>query len=366
MEIERLLNKLANRELSEEEMKELAACFQEKTPSAHINKHFIKVWDNCHKYNSDLDSDILLHSIHTRLNISPDIEKKWKKTFLFPNLLKYAAIFIVAFSLSWFLNNQYKKQFVTGRANNTGVHEVLVSQGSKSKIKLSDGSVVKLNSGSRLSYPAVFNDKNRQVYLEGEAYFEVKADSSRPFFVNTTDITVKVIGTSFNLKSYPECNTIETTLVSGSLEIFDKSFIGSIESRSARTMILKPNQKAIYIKDRQKLTLEERKELKLEHDQMKVPKLSLQDQIDTHSLTAWKDGKLIFKEEKFEDLAIKLERWYDVKIIIKSQKLKKERFTGIFENETTEQVLNALIMAEPFEYTMNKNIITIYDSEHTL
>ena len=365
MEIEKLLDKLANRELSEEEMKELAVCFKEKTPSADMNKNFIKIWDKCHKYNSDLESDILLHSIHNRLNINPDMKRKGKLTFLFPNLLKYAAIFIVAFSLSWLLNNHYKKQFVSPRVNNTGVHEVMVSQGSKSKIKLSDGSVVRLNSGSRLTYPAVFNDRNRQVYLEGEAYFEVKADSSRPFFVNTTDITVKVIGTSFNLKSYPECNTIETTLVSGSLEIFDKSLMGNNVKRSAKPMILKPNQKAIYIKDRQKLTLDERKELKLESGEMKIPKLSLQDQIDTQPLTAWKDGKLIFKEERFEDLAIKLERWYNVKIIIKSQKLKKERFTGIFENETTEQVLNALMMAEPFEFTMNKNIITIYDSEHT-
>ena len=359
IQIEKLLEKLAKRELSEEEIEELAACFSEKTTSGEMNKYFFKIWDKCHKYNSDLDSDTLLQKVHNKLNISPDNKKKGKFTSLFPDLLKYAAIFIIAFSLSWLLNNQYHhKQIITGRwnnMNNIGIHEVEVSLGSKSKIKLPDGSVVKLNSGSKLTYPSFFNDKMRQVYLEGEAYFEVKADSSMPFFVNTSDITVKVTGTSFNLKSYPESNTIVTTLVSGSLEISHKS---------AKPITLKPNQKAIYIKDQHKLTLDERKELNFEPGQMKVPKLSLKDQIDTRPLTAWKDGKLIFTNEKFEDLAIRLERWYNVKIIIKSQKLRNERFTGKFENETTEQVLNALMIAEPFEYTMNKNIITIYDSEN--
>ncbi len=358
MQIEKLLEKLAKRELSEEEIQNLAACFREKTTFGDMNKYFFKIWDSCHKYNSNLDSDNLLRSVHNRLSISPDNKKKGKITSLFPDLMKYAAIFIIAFSLSWFLSNQHHKQIITDRwnnMNNIGIHEVEVSLGSKSKIKLSDGTVVKLNSGSKLSYPAFFNDKKRQVYLEGEAYFEVKADSSRPFFVNTSDITVKVIGTSFNLKSYPESNTIVTTLVSGSLEISHKS---------AKPITLKPNQNAVYIKDKHKLTLDERKELNLESGQMKVPKLSLQNQIDTRPLTAWKDGKLIFTNEKFEDLAIKLERWYNVKIIIKSQELKQERFTGTFENETTEQVLNALKIAEPFEYTINKNIITIYGSEN--
>ena len=357
MQMEKLLNKLAKRELSEEEIKDLAACFREKTPSGDMNTYFLKIWDRCHKYNSELDSEILLHNIHNRLNISPDNKKKRKITSLFPDLLKYAAIFIIVFSLSWFLNNQYHKQIISGRwnnINNIAVNEVEVSLGSKSKIKLSDGTVVKLNSGSKLTCPALFDDMKRQVYLEGEAYFDVKADSSRPFFVNTSDITIKVIGTSFNLKSYPGSNTIVTTLVSGSLEISHKY---------AQSITLKPNQKAIYIRDQHKLTLDERKELNLKPGQMKVPKISLQDQIDTRPLTAWKDGKLIFNNEQFEDLAIKLERWYNVKIIIKSQKLKKERFTGTFENETTEQVLKALQIAEPFEYDINKNIITIYSNE---
>jgi transmembrane sensor len=198
MQIESLLENLAKRELSEEEIKKLAVYFREKAPSDDMNKYFFKTWDSCHKYNSDLDSDVLLQSVHKRLNISPDSKKKGKITSLFPDLLKYAAIFIVAFSLSWFLSNQHHKRIITeqwNNMNNIGIHEVEVSRGSKSKIKLSDGTVVKLNSGSKLTYPAFFNDQERQVYLEGEGYFEVKADSSKPFFVNTSDITVRVIGT---------------------------------------------------------------------------------------------------------------------------------------------------------------------------
>jgi ferric-dicitrate binding protein FerR (iron transport regulator) len=277
------------------------------------------------------------------------------------NLLKYAAVFVIAFAVSWFLNNQFKKQILTRSTNYKDNCEVAVSLGSKSKIRLPDGSVVNLNSGSKLIYPSFFSNKNRQVNLEGEAYFVVNADSLRPFYVHTSDITIKVIGTSFNVKSYPESNTIETTLVSGSLEISDKAIINPDNRNFNKHLILKPNQKAVYIKDLNRLTIDDRKELKLEANQMKVPRLSIQDKIDTQSLTAWKDNKLIFNNEKFEDLAVKLERWYNVKIIIKSRELKKERFTGTFENETTEQVLNALKIAEPFEYTMDKNNIVIYD-----
>lgn len=363
MQTESLFEKLVNRKLSGEELKHLAAYFDEKTPQGEIDKYFLRIWDQCHKYNSELQSDVLLGEIQKKLNIKPEITKAVKTPQRFMSLLKYAAVFIAAFAFSWFINNQFKKQSVSGRTNYTGNHEVMVSRGSKSKIRLPDGSLVNLNSGSKLTYPALFTDKNRQVNLEGEAYFEVNADSSRPFFVHTSDITIKVIGTSFNVKSYPESNTIETTLVSGSLEISDKTVSGRDMTDPNKNLILKPNQKAVYIKDLDRLTLDDRIELKIETEQMKSPKLSIQDQIDIQPLTAWKDNKLIFNNEKFEDLAVKLERWYNVKITIKSHSLKKERFTGTFENETTEQVLNALKIAEPFEYSIDKNEIVIFDGK---
>ncbi len=363
MQIERLLDKLADKKLSEKEIKKLVALFQERTPSDDLDKYFLRIWDGCHKYNADLKSDVLLQDLQKRLDLSPGTGHSRKVSALLPSLLKYAAIFIIAFILSWLLNSQFKRQPGTGEANMTGVHEVAVSLGSKSKIKLADGSVVNLNSGSKLTCPHLFNEKIRQVSLEGEAYFEVKADSTKPFYVNTSDVTIKVLGTSFNVKSYPESNTIETTLVSGKLEISDRSIVRRSLTRFNKPVVLMPNQKAVYIKDVNRLTLDDRNELKFESSQMKTPKLSLQDQIDIHPITAWKDNKLIFSNEKFEDLAIKLERWYDVKIIIKAPELRKERFTGTFENETTEQVLNALMMAEPFKYTMNKNEIIISNIE---
>jgi transmembrane sensor len=362
MQTESLLAKLANRKLNREELKKLEAYFQERTPSADTDKYFLRIWDGCHKYNSDLQSEVLLNNIRQRINISPQDSTLKKVSSWYLSLLKYAAVFIAAFTLSWFLNNQLRNDGMTDAGN----HEVMVSLGSKSKIKLPDGSVVNLNSGSRLTYPAFLNEKIRQVSLEGEAYFEVTTDTSRPFYVNTSDITIKVIGTSFNVKSYPESNTIETTLVSGSLEISDKAFFRHRVLNINKPVVLKPNQKAIYIKDMDRLTLEDRKELKLEVGRSKTPKLALQDQIDPQPLTAWKDNKLIFNNEKFEDLAVKIERWYDVKITIKSLKLRKERFTGTFENETTEQVLNALMIAEPFEYIVDKNEITIFDGEKHL
>ena len=363
MQTESLFEKLVNWKLSGEELERFADHFQENTPTDEVDRYFLRIWDECRKYNADLQAEVLLNRIQKKLNINRDNTTSKKKSTRFLSLLKYAAVFIVAFAVSWFLHSQFKKQIITGRSNDTSNHEVAVSLGSKSKITLPDGSVINLNSGSKLTYPSFFTDKNRQVNLEGEAYFEVSADSLRPFYVNTSDITIKVIGTSFNVKSYPESNTIETTLVSGSLEVSDKTIISRSMLNLNKHLVLKPNQKAVYIKDLDRLTLDDRIELKLETDRMKGPELSIQDQVDTQPLTAWKDNKLIFNNERFEDLAIKLERWYNVKITIKARELRKERFTGTFENETTEQVLNALKIAEPFGYTMNKNEIIIFDSK---
>jgi ferric-dicitrate binding protein FerR (iron transport regulator) len=363
MQTESLFEKLANRKLSGEDIEKLAAYFQEKTASGEADKYFLRIWDECHSYNTDIQSEVLLDKIQRKLNISHASSTVKHVSSGYLNRLKYASIFIVAFAMSWFLNNQFKRQSGSGQEKYTGNHEVTVSLGSKSKIKLPDGSVVNLNSGSKLTYPAVFNDRNRHVFLEGEAYFEVNTDSLRPFYVNTSDITIKVTGTSFNVKSYPESNTIETTLVSGSLEISGRTLLRPDKLSLSKHLLLKPNQKAVYIKDMNRLTLDDRKELKLETNTAKISKLALQDHVDTQPLTAWKDNKLIFNNEKFEDLAVKLERWYDVKITIKARGLRKERFTGTFENETTEQVLNALMIAEPFEYTMDKNEIIIFDSK---
>ncbi len=362
--IEKLIARLRNKSVSPNDLKELSKEFEQDKPSENINRYLLNIWDTSPKFPSDLDQDRMLSLLHQKLELDEKSTNRSGGNSLFVrkatiSILKYAAVFILAFSIAWMFKSGKHKGQISASTDYPGMNEIMVSYGSKSKILLPDGSIVNLNSGSKLIYPAVFSDKAREVFLDGEAHFNVKANSAHPFFVNTSDISIRVLGTVFNVKSYPESNTIVTTLVSGSLEIKDiKNSLLSM--KKTNPVVLKPNQKAVFIKDINKLTVTDKEELKSINVSALSKQISLQENVDTHILTAWKDNLLIFDNEYFESLAIKLERWYNVTIEIKSPDLKQERFTGKFENETIEQVLNALKIAEPFDYTIIKNHIEIY------
>lgn len=361
LQLENLLKKLINRKLSEDELYVLSEEFKSDMIFEELDRYFLKIWDQSSKESNVPDPEKMLDQLHRKLSVDNAKPGSGKLLFKSGVYLKYAAVFVIAFGLSWTISTWYGKRSVSSGKLSAGHNEITVSYGSKSKIRLPDGSVVNLNSGSKLIYPSVFTGKNRNVNLEGEAYFNIQADSARPFFVHTSDIIIKALGTAFNVKSYPDANTIETTLVSGSLEITERKSLLSGLPGTGKHLLLSPNQKAVFIKDIDSLTVKEKDELHIIPGQFKIPKISLVERIDPQPVTAWKDNKLIFNNERFEDLAVVLERWYNIKINIKSRELKNERFTGIFENETTEQVLNALKIAEPFEYTMDKNNIVIFN-----
>jgi ferric-dicitrate binding protein FerR (iron transport regulator) len=242
-------------------------------------------------------------------------------------------------------------------------NEIRVPKGSKSSITLSDGSKIWLNALTNLRYPQKFGPTLREVYLEGEAYFKIAKDKNKPFYVRTSDLDIKVLGTTFNVKSYTDEGTIETILESGSLCISKK-----VEGKKTNQVVLKPNQKLTFIKSEGRILvddikdklkgLEENKKT-IEKTGQRLEKLYLSKNIDTKLYTSWKDNRLVFVDESFESLAVKMERWYNVRIIIKGDKLKQFRFTGIFENETIEQALKALQITTRFEYTFDQNIITI-------
>ncbi|MBN2613307.1 MAG: DUF4974 domain-containing protein [Bacteroidales bacterium] len=359
-----IICRLWKKSVTAEELKELSSELERDTPSDDMNHYLLNTWDTTPKHPSELDKKKMLSSIHEKIMtggpkqlISSYTAAKTRQVWL--STWKYAAVFVLAFSIAWLIKSLVQQDNYPAPLANQGMNEIMVSYGSKSKIHLPDGSVVNLNSGSKLIYPAVFTEKERQVYLEGEAHFEVKADSAHPFFVKTSDISVRVLGTVFNIRSYPESSTIVTTLVSGSLEIEDIK--GSrLSLQKSAPVVLKPNQKAVYVKDLNSLTITEKEELKAKNASVVSDQMSLQKDIDTHLETAWKDNQLIFDNQYFESLVIQLERWYNVTIDIKSPDLKRERFTGKFENESIEQVLNALKMAEPLGYKMTKNHIEIY------
>jgi transmembrane sensor len=275
----------------------------------------------------------------------------------FNNIIKIAAVFVLAFGISWLI----QRQFNTNGQSNSSFFEFRTPKGAKSEINLPDGSKVWLNAESYLRFPNTFTNKNRKVYLEGEAYFDIKKDTKHPLIVETSDINIKVVGTSFNVKSYPGEGTIETTLERGKIVIENKI---SYPYQEQSEVTLQPNQRATFIKKQGKIFLDNVKPVEIiepgTKEAVREERIILNDKVQTGKYTAWKDGKLIFDNETFENLAVKLERWYDIKIDIEDEALRRIRFTGTFENETIEQGLEIMKLTTPIKYVMDKNEVKIW------
>ena len=215
-------------------------------------------------------------------------------------------------------------------------NELSIPYGKQFELILSDGTHIHLNSGTSIKYPVKFIEgKNREVFVKGEAYLDVAKDSVHPFIVNAGPVNVEVLGTKFNISSYPGDNDLNTVLVEGSVEI-------SPDIGSNRSLVLKPNQKATWNKSKKNIVV---------------------NTVDTDIYTGWIDGKLIFKDVPFTDISKKLERHYNVTIINENLALKSERFDATFDIETIEQVLRSFKENHPtLNYTINnkKNTITIH------
>ena len=280
------------------------------------------------------------------------------------NMLKIAAIFFLAFASSWaafyFLN---KKPY----ANSLAYNQIITTKGQKSQIILSDGTKVWLNSETVLKYPTAFNENQREVFLEGEAFFEVqKKDNEIPFLVKTSDIDIEVLGTSFNVMAYSDEETIETTLVEGSINLIRKG----LKPLPDQNVILKPNQKVTLIKKGSRVILSEveiDKPTLVKRDKTAESQSSdgkeqilISSKVNIELHTAWKDDLLVFQSETFENIAYKLERWYDVKIHIQNEELKDYRYTGKFTHkETLNQVMEIINLTTPINYTFKQNDLYI-------
>jgi transmembrane sensor len=280
-------------------------------------------------------------------------ETKPLKNQLF-SFVRIAAIFILGFVISWMVHYLIGQPALSNHS--MSYQKIYVPYGSKTRLELPDGSRVILNSGSSLKYPVQFGDKIRDVYLDGEAYFEVKKDKKKPFFVNTAGIHIKVLGTSFNVKAYPEEKTVETTLVTGSIQIFSDKRPES----SNKPVCLVPKQKAIYIRNTREDHQNNRDSKSTDVVEDKTEPIQVRSEVKTELCTAWKDNRLEFDNELFHDVIVKIERWYNVEIELNNFELNNARFSGKFDKENIEQAMKALVVVTPFRYEINKNKIKIY------
>ena len=296
-----------------------------------------------------------------------DIELKyeqiepWRKTRGSKRWVMLAGVLFGAAVLFFGLKNLMG----TSEAKNgkqTNLSQVITKPGSRrTQIQLPDGSVVRLNSSSTLTYDKNFGKNIREVSLTGEAFFDVTKDSSHPFIIHTHVIDIKVLGTAFNVKSYPNDPSTETSLLRGKVEV-------TMKNRSNEKVYLEPNEKLIVanngaIVNRALIDQPDQhvdKANVLSKPTYAVQPLTYYPADSTIIETSWIDNRLIFQEnETFREVAAKMERWYGVKINFADEDVARIRPFGSFTNETIGQALNALHESFGFNYKISGNEITI-------
>lgn len=246
-------------------------------------------------------------------------------------VLKYAAIVFVAF----LAGNLLKPS--TPADQEIRYSEITVPFGQMSQLKLSDGTKIWLNSGTTLRYPEHFTSQQRSVTVIGEAYFEVAKMANKPFTVNTPNMKIEVLGTSFNLLAYKEDVATSVTLVEG------KVVVRNLEGKTIAQ--LSPGQMAT--KNKTEISVEIKN-------------------VKTAFYAAWIDGKINFDDEPLDQIAVKLERWFNVDIVFANERLKSYRFTGtILKNKPVDQIMQALELLSPIRFkhqvnTTGRDKITIY------
>lgn len=224
---------------------------------------------------------------------------------------------------------------------NTYADRVLnVKYGERSKVILSDGTVVWLNAGSRLTYPDVFNGNKRVVALEGEAFFDVAKHVDMPFFVHAGRITIKVLGTSFDVKAYDGDPGVTTTLISGKVQVM-------MDGEPDKKIVLSPNEKLTVMNAPPAAERVDDGEA-VHYLVQGVPKAGN----DSLPETAWVENRLVISNEAFEEVAKELERRYDVQIELTDGKLRQQHLSGVFERENIQQVLDILKMTTKFKYSI--------------
>lgn len=229
------------------------------------------------------------------------------------------------------INNAKKVEQATEGVYNT----IIVPYGKRTRITLSEGTKVWLNSGSKLTYPVAFNGDKREVHLVGEAIFDVMHDSEKPFYVLTNDYDIKVLGTVFNVSSYQDDSYTSTALERGSVEI--KYASNSIFGKSK--LKITPGTLAVY--NGKSKTIQSRK-------------------VDVSKYMSWRDGKFIFKKQKLDEIAKKLSRYYNVEIVIENEELKSGTFSGHLDlKDSIDKVIEVIKETTDLKYKKENGKIVI-------
>ena len=267
---------------------------------------------------------LLLDGIHHRINVLEE-EKSGRTTVRMARfLMKVAAVLFIPLFITivFLLNNRTGNKVPSAIAYN----DIYTPMAARTRFLLPDSTVVWLNSGSSLRFPLAFTGKTREVFLQGEGYFDVAKNHKKPFIIHTKRMDVTALGTSLDVMAYTDDRTVMTTLVNGKVKVEKRG--------TGRCVYLEPSMQAVMDTVTGKMKVYE---------------------VKTKYYTSWKEGKLIFRHEPMETVAHKLERWFNCTIHIKNDKLRKYKYTGTIEMETLREVLNLIKITTPMKYKYDKD-----------
>lgn len=331
---------------------EILNCWLEKSEGNKLLfDQFSDIWlaSSHNNLSKQIDSDKAWNDLQNRINI----QDKKTRNIVWNEIIRIAAVFLIALflgGLGYYLIDKNRE------LNTAPLYIEYVSPlGSRSFVSLADGSKVWLNAGSTLKYQNSYGINNRELQLTGEAFFEVEKNKDLPFVVKTSEIDVIVLGTKFNVKAYSEEKTIETTLIEGSVKI-ESSVV-----KLADNLVLKPNDKAVFTKKNQILELTPNQQQNIDQVQAQrvKPKLEIIQSVEPEPIISWKDQRWVINNEKLGNLAVKLERRYDVNFIFDNEVLKEYAFRGTLEDETLEQIMEAIKLSAPVKYVIDKKTVYV-------
>ena len=344
VEMENLILRYLSGGVSDREAHQLEVWLQEKEKNRQLFSLHKKIWLSSSilaRYDADKIKkdrkkvDLKIHNYE--LQRSLDRATRRIKTFAYA---ASATLLLGVISVLYLLHHATSaQQHLTSLGG-----EIEVPYGSKSLITLPDGSKVWVNAGSKITYPADFGLTSRNVYLTGEAYFDVAKMEEIPFFVNTDVMKIKVYGTAFNVKAYKDDDLVETTLDHGAISIFHNN-------TPDREISVEPKQKITIRRNTQKNPISSSTSTSaITTLSAKTENLDIQELKNTEVITAWKDNRLVFEQEPLWSLAKQLERRYNVQIRFSDEKIKEIRHTAVIKEMPIDQILEAISMTSPISY----------------
>ena len=372
--IQLLARKLSG-EATPEELNELGQLLTQDPDSAYHAEVITQLWDEekirgVNRTFTDTDMSYLRHLARHRPPFRPPtvpVEAPPPNHLpAFPAARRRAPqvtwlLFFVVLTAGALYFGLSRRPAAPARAINTNTNvEQYADLGSRRSLLLPDGTHVWLNAGSRIHYDSDMLKKDaRIITLSGEAFFDVARDKDRPFIIHTSKIAIRVLGTAFNVKAYPLDRVTETTLMGGSIEL-------TINSKPYQKIILKPKEKFALI-DETRDSLRSRPARPETSNHSNREKLVVQDVVPVEvedkeyvKEVSWIDDNFVFQNETLEELAPKMERWFNVHIHVDNARVGNLHYSGIFHKETIGQALRALQLIRPFNFKITDNHVFIH------